>query len=305
VKVLLAIDSSKGSQSALDEAVARPWPAKSEFMILTVVERSFSRFPALLKDTKREAKKLVDAAAEKFIAAGHNCSSEVCVGAPRSAIADFAKQWNADFVILGSHGHGAIARFLLGSVAQGVLRSASCSVEIVRPSASNSPASSRALKILLPTDGSEFSAAAEQSTAIRPWPAGSQVKVLSVEEIPVFENQTTAFPIATVYPASLLDELIEAARQHAQEAAEAATKILAGSRLKMAANHLTAVGDPRVIILEYAQDWPADLIVLGSHGRRGFDRLLLGSVSEAVATHAKCSVEVVRPLRPETFGKTK
>jgi nucleotide-binding universal stress UspA family protein len=305
MRILLAIDSSKGSQAAVSEALARPWPNKSELLMLTVVERSFSRFPALLDDTKREAKKLVEAAAQKFLAAGYACASEVCVGAPRSAIADIAGQWDADFVIIGSHGHGAIARFLLGSVAQGVLRKAPCSVEIVRPSASNAPASSHPLKILLPTDGSEFSAAAAQSVAIRPWPSGSQVKILSVEEIPIFGNQTSAFPVAAVYPASLLDELIEAARQHAKEAADSAAKIIAGSHLKIAANHLTAVGDPRVIILEHAQDWPADLIVLASHGCRGFDRMLLGSVSEAVATHAKCSVEVVRPHRPETFGKTK
>jgi nucleotide-binding universal stress UspA family protein len=55
------------------------------------------------------------------------------------------------------------------------------------------------------------------------------------------------------------------------------------------------VGDPRIHILEHAKHWPADLIALGSHGRRGLDRALMGSVSEAIAIHSACSVEVIRP----------
>ena len=51
---------------------------------------------------------------------------------------------------------------------------------------------------------------------------------------------------------------------------------------------------PAYAILSSAEEWRADLVVMGSHGRRGFDRIVLGSVSETVALHAKCSVELVR-----------
>jgi nucleotide-binding universal stress UspA family protein len=54
------------------------------------------------------------------------------------------------------------------------------------------------------------------------------------------------------------------------------------------------MGEPRAFILDEAKAWGADLIVLGSHGRHGLDRLLMGSVSESVALYAHCSVEVVR-----------
>ena len=57
---------------------------------------------------------------------------------------------------------------------------------------------------------------------------------------------------------------------------------------------LVRTGDARHEIIDYAAAWPADLIVIGSHGRRGLDRFLLGSVSEGVVRHAPCSVEVVR-----------
>jgi nucleotide-binding universal stress UspA family protein len=53
-------------------------------------------------------------------------------------------------------------------------------------------------------------------------------------------------------------------------------------------------GDPKAAIVEAAASWPADLIVMGSHGRTGIDRFLLGSVSESVVHHAPCSVQVVR-----------
>jgi nucleotide-binding universal stress UspA family protein len=53
-------------------------------------------------------------------------------------------------------------------------------------------------------------------------------------------------------------------------------------------------GDPKSKIIDLANEWRADLIVVGSHGRKGLDRFLLGSVSEAVARHAHCSVEIVR-----------
>jgi nucleotide-binding universal stress UspA family protein len=259
----------------------------------------------MIEEAKREAACLVKVAAEKLSQAGRKCSSEVTVGIPRTAIAEFAKEWQANLVIVGSHGHGSLGRFVLGSVAQGILRTAPCSVEIVRPTASGAPASSHSLKIVLATDGSEFALAAAKSVAGRPWPAGTQIKILSVAEIPVVENQTTTFPLAAIYPASLLDELLESARNHAQEAVESAKRIFAKTVLQLAEGRSTPPGDARLTILEQANDWGGDLIVLGSHGRRGLDRLLMGSVSEAVAIHAKCSVEVIRPDQQRGEGKSK
>lgn len=303
MNILLAIDSSEGAQITLNEAAARPWPADTEFLALDVLDiRGFARFPAVIEDAKRQAACLVKAAAETLIRAGHTCCSEVTVGTPHHAITEFAKHWKADFVMLGSHGHGAIARFLLGSVAQRVLRTGPYSIEIVRPTASGSPASVHSLKILLATDGSEFSIAAAKSVASRPWPAGSQVRIVSVEEIPVLENQTTAFPLAAIYPASLLEELLESARNHAKNAVENARKIFMGTNLDVVGSSIP-LGEPRNTILDHAKEWQADLIVLGSHGRRGLDRMLMGSVSETVAIHAQCSVEVIRPGDQHTAEK--
>lgn len=59
-------------------------------------------------------------------------------------------------------------------------------------------------------------------------------------------------------------------------------------------SEIVEVGDPKITIVDHAAKWRADLIVLGSHGWKGLGRFLMGSVSEAVARHAGCSVEVVR-----------
>lgn len=60
------------------------------------------------------------------------------------------------------------------------------------------------------------------------------------------------------------------------------------------------INGPKNVILDEAANWHADLIVVGSHGRRGLDRFLLGSVSETVAIYAHCSVEVLRSPRDQT-----
>ena len=100
--------------------------------------------------------------------------------------------------------------------------------------------------------------------------------------------------LSAIYPASLLEELIADTRARAAAATESAKQITTQAGWKALEPRPLAAGDPRTIILDTAEDWQADLIAVGSHGRTGLDRLLMGSVSEAVAVHAHCSVEVVR-----------
>jgi nucleotide-binding universal stress UspA family protein len=236
----------------------------------------------------------VEAGAAVLASAKLNVSTQVLTGSPRKAISAYAAEWGADLILAGSHGHSAVGRFLLGSVAQGILRTAPCSVEIVRfPTGQSSP-SAHAMKILLATDGSECSLAAAQTAATRPWPAGSLFRVLSVEDLIVAETPMAAYSPATIYPASLLEELLADARTRAVSAVDQARNILVAAGLKVLDQQPIPACDPRVGILDAAQSWPADLIIVGSHGRRGLDRLLMGSVAESVAVHAKCSVEVVR-----------
>ena len=156
------------------------------------------------------------------------------------------------------------------------------------------------MKILLATDGSEFGEAAVREVARRPWPAGSEVLVAYVVE-------TTPQPAAQMWAGSYEDyfgELNQWKHAQARQALEAATRILDAREdktLRVSTEMLE--GQPKRCIPEEADAWGADLIVVGSHGYGFWDRLLLGSVSQAVASHAPCSVLIVRRRENVEGGK--
>ncbi|MGA8224058.1 MAG: universal stress protein [Candidatus Acidiferrales bacterium] len=294
MKVLIGIDSSSASKTVLETVAARPWPEGSIFRIINAVDPTpIARFPALVQDAMRSAEALTRAAAAQLVKAGHKADSEVLMGPARKEVSKYAKAWGADFVYVGSHGRGAISRFLLGSVAHAVLRAAPCSVGVVRPAPTTSDASS-GLKILLAVDGSECSMAAAQSVAGRPWPARSELKIVSVAQVVVPGDELSASSMSPIYPANLLETLMEEGTARAKDAMATADKFFKGTGLSVLAPSKPPNGDPRLVILQLAEDWHANLIVLGSHGWTGLDRILMGSVSESVALHANCSVEVIR-----------
>jgi nucleotide-binding universal stress UspA family protein len=99
-------------------------------------------------------------------------------------------------------------------------------------------------------------------------------------------------------PSDTLETLQNEARGRAEQATARAHQVLTEAHLEPAKTEFLPIGDARQVILDEATDWGADLIVLGSHGYHGIDRLMLGSVSESVAMHARCSVEVIRKSRP-------
>ncbi|HKS76929.1 MAG TPA: universal stress protein [Terriglobales bacterium] len=291
MKLLLAIDYSRPSQRVVDEVARRPWPATTTACILHIID--WPQLPSsgvLIQAERQSAVVLVESASEKLCNAGIPTITKVLEGQSRIMVAEYAKEWGADLLLVGSHGAGRVARFLLGSTAQAALRRAPCSVEIVRESAEEAAAK----RILLATDGSECSMAAARSVAKRPWPADSQIRVISVVPliVPVGEN----IPMAPVYYP--FPEITEALQREARGQAEAAVararQVLTEAGIKPAEIDSFPLGDPKQVILDQAKQWCAGLIVVGSHGYRGIDRLMLGSVSEAVAMHAHCSVEVIR-----------
>ena len=89
-----------------------------------------------------------------------------------------------------------------------------------------------------------------------------------------------------------LENALEFQKQHAEKVVIKAAELLRARGLRVAT--AIEVGDAKSKILDVAEEWHADLIVLGSHGRKGLNRFLMGSVSDAVAQHACCSVEIVR-----------
>jgi nucleotide-binding universal stress UspA family protein len=147
------------------------------------------------------------------------------------------------------------------------------------------------MKILIATDGSEFSTAALRSVAERPWPAGSAVKVVSVPEFLPLKEFSYLNP-------QEVEDLGAGSQEEARICVAKGVELMQGSALEVYPEVSLLMDRTYQVILDEAEKWDADMIVLGSHGRSGFDRVVMGSVSEAVALHAKCSVEVIRRPRP-------
>lgn len=146
------------------------------------------------------------------------------------------------------------------------------------------------MKILLAIDGSLFSDAAVDDVAAKPWPAGSEVRVISVVEPPLLPTVETWVP-----PDDYIESLERAGEDQANSVIKNAVDRIhetQGDRLRVSTEIVR--GHPKIAIITEAEAWDADLIVVGSHGYRGLTKLWLGSVSQAVASHAKCSVEIVR-----------
>ena len=142
------------------------------------------------------------------------------------------------------------------------------------------------MKILLAIDGSAPSRDAIEEVAQRSWPGPSTVRILSV--IQPYTPPATEIVLA----AATLEEIRQRQAQEAQQLTQRAGERITAPGLSVE----TAVreGDPRAAIIDAADEWQADLIVVGSHGRTGLKRLVMGSVAQAVVAHASCSVEVVR-----------
>jgi nucleotide-binding universal stress UspA family protein len=287
MKLLLAIDGSAAGRTALDEIIANPWPVGTTVEVLHVVEPAHLWTTSVTAEelTRRSAELLTGAVAQ-LRAGGLETEGAMLNGDPKSVILDRAAHAAADLVVVGSHGSAA-TRFLLGSVAAAVVRYAPCSVEIVR-----GPVHAGARKVLLAADGSAGSEAAARSIAARPWPTGTEVRVLSVVEL------ILPSVIALLEPPFIHSAQVEALRGEAmkrtEEAVESACGIVAAACPNVSQSVSVLLDGPRKVILDEAAQWGADLIVLGSHGHRGVDRFLLGSVSETVAMHAHCSVDVIR-----------
>jgi len=155
------------------------------------------------------------------------------------------------------------------------------------------------MRILLAVDGSPCSLQAIEEVSRRPWPAGSEIRVLNSYEVPV-----PVTPEGWLLPPEHFEELDRSIKKQATEIVTKAVHTLRLRLSEITIEPLVVPGSPRAVILDEAKNWNADLIVVGSHGYRAWERFLMGSVSQAVVSHAQCSVEVVRApklvLAPES-----
>src|ERR1051325_3863956 len=285
MKLLIAVDSAISTEVLVGAVGVRPWPDGTTAHVLSVVadadvheevwREAGCGKGGVRREMERRGEQITALAVERLKEVGIPAEVVVTRGDPRQLIPFFARKWSSDLIFVRAHVRNDLAYWMLGSVARAVVSHAPCTVQIVRDLAEERAHTlDSGRRVLHATDGSETSAAAAQALAARPWPEGSEFRVISVEE-----------PWA-MKPSRVRHD------EQAQEAVRSAEQVLVAAGLKATGAVLS--GNAKEAILEEAQKWAADLIVVGSHGRRGFKRFLLGSVSEAVAMNAHCSVVVVR-----------
>ena len=158
------------------------------------------------------------------------------------------------------------------------------------------------MKILVATDGSDFSTAAiNMLVNIVANPETTAFKIVSAVEFSTMLSPNGFIAVSAEYYNDMQGSLREQAKQSVEQAETKIRSLFPGGLLDVTAEVLD--GSPSRVIVETAENWEADLIIIGSHGYGFWSRALLGSVSDSVVHHAPCSVLVVRSAPAETLGK--
>lgn len=151
---------------------------------------------------------------------------------------------------------------------------------------------SKGMKVLLAIDGSQGSLTAIRHTGRRPWPDGSEVRLIIVDA-------PLGAPMLGHHSPTAYDTFVSDQRAEAERALHAGETLLRSLVPDIAISSALLEGSPASEIVAEATRWEADLIMLGSRGRSVIKSILLGSVSLEVVHNAPCSVEIVRPTRDE------
>jgi nucleotide-binding universal stress UspA family protein len=234
-----------------------------------------------------EIEQIARAAFEKRVAAVEGCGEIEAFFERGSAYAEIvrrAEAWAADLILVGSHGHTGLTRALLGSVAGKVARHAHCEVLVVRPYAGRGI-------VLVATDLSDPCLPAVRRAVEEARMRGCKLLIAHALGTGLIDYGADAAAFSgssAPGAASTLD-----AREQAREMLPGLLQDLA-AQLGGAAEPLVLEGSVTASIVRAAEEHGADLLVVGTHGRTGIRRLLMGSVAERVLEHAPCSVLVVR-----------
>jgi len=204
-------------------------------------------------------------------------------GRPAKAIKELAIEFDVDLIVLGTHGRKGIQRMFAGSIAEKIIRSASCPVLTLRQGMPfhSSIRSERKVKVLVPTDFSVQSYAALDFASIIAHPINAGLTILYVDDSPE-SGQTNSLPDRPEW------------REQQDQLWQKLQKIKP-TEPRVEHGHKMLHGPAAKTITEYANDNHYDYIILGTHGRSGVGRALLGSVAEQVVRNADCAVITVKP----------
>lgn len=272
-KLLLASDRSEFSEGAIRGALNLAKTCNSKLYVISVAEAPelteyADTYPlAAVEKLEMITRQHLEALKERAEKEGITCEIIQHRGPqPYKYIVDEAEKRKVEMIIMGRHGRTGITRLMMGSVTAKTIGNAPCNVMVI-------PRFARITfeKILVPTDGSIFSDLASREAISIAKRTKSSLIVLSVAK---------------------KDENLPVAEASVNMVKEVAKK--EGIKFE----GLTLKGEPYEVIVDTADKQKAGFIVIGSHGRSGIEKLLMGSVTERVIGHAGCPVLVIRrPLK--------
>ena len=313
MKILIAYDGSESSDIAIDGLRRAGLPSEGvEALVVSVGEvwlpppgdlpanaRVELKVPPGLEKARKRADQMMEQAerlaqhASKRVQqlfSGWHVTQQVRNGSPGFELLDSAREWSADLIVVGSHGHTAIGRFVLGSVSQRILTEATTSVHVGRANPGTGKSGER---IVIGVDGSTGALDAVRAVAKRRWTEGSEIRIVVADDV------IRGNPIWLLIPPvrDFVEEVRADERSQAEQFALAAAKELReelGDR-DLTVSSVVQSGDPKQVLVKHAEEFGADCIFTGATGfSNRLERVILGSVSAAVAARAQCSVEVVR-----------
>lgn len=227
-----------------------------------------------------EGRKAIEAA-EEVVEETDSVQTAVVRGEPSEAILDYANDHGADLFAMGTHGRTGVDRYVAGSVTERVVRLAEAPVLTVRATGRSQVAEDYD-EILIPTDGSEPAAAAVDHGLAIAEQAGARVHAVNIVDVG---------DIAVTPDYTPPTEVVE----HLESEGETATETITTQAQDRGLDAVTAVreGLPARDLLQYAEEHDIDLIAMGTTGRTGLNRYLLGSTTERIIRHAKIPVLAV------------
>jgi nucleotide-binding universal stress UspA family protein len=291
LRILFAADDSPGAETARTLVSSLRLPKGSTIRVIRSLGTvpTGESFPEAMRTefmaaALEAARKDIQAFAEPLRTVGAAVEAEVLYGRAGSVIVEEAERWRPDLIIVGSHGRGAVGSTVLGSVGAEVIDHAPCPVLVARTTAVS--------KVVVAYDGSADADAAARLVGTGVFNA--PVRVVSVAHVVEPLSSGVSLTMRHEVMAARREELERVRLEH-ESLAERATRALKAAGVD--ATSEVRVGNAGEEILAAAATWGADLIAMGTRGRTGLARLLLGSVARQVVHGAACSVLVARGAR--------
>jgi len=277
--VVVATDFSVGAALAADRAALLPLSSRGRVTVVHVLPDALPR--GLVARAREEAERKLAAVKRKLSAAvepGVTVGGELVLGSSYSAIVGAARSVGADLLVVGRHGPRPFRDLFIGSTAERVVRLSKAPVLVVSGRAQH-----RYARAVVAVDLGETSLAVVSAALRLVGPAAGSAALIHAYRAP--------------YEGLLTRTAASQARHERREAAERGLAALLGAAGETGVRWWRAAiyGDPRAVVLAQAGRRAADVIVVGSHAKRGLVRALLGGTAEGVLEAASCDVLVARP----------